>query len=191
MVYFCDDRLQKNRVSKQLHKPVIALILSSSIYAHAAIVSDDDERRIEVRSGSSADNSNAYIRPSSNNTGHRPGVTMLDGANAASSDSMQGLIAQKQQSFSLSSRVCLYKNKRVNMNQRDFAHSRTGSNTRYNTANNTHNSAYSDFSSMDFNAWLNTNRYRATQVTEYRNYLSARVGSRKCTTIIPITKDRS
>ncbi|WP_045452850.1 hypothetical protein [Psychrobacter sp. JCM 18903] len=95
---------------KQIHKPMLALLMcASSISVHAAIISDNSERRIQVRQGSS---SNAHIRPSTNNTSYNSGVTMLSG------DSMQGLIAQKQLDFDFDDSLSIEENKRMNVNRR-------------------------------------------------------------------------
>ncbi|MGP4864562.1 D-Ala-D-Ala carboxypeptidase family metallohydrolase [Psychrobacter sp. T6-5] len=152
---------------------------SISVHAasvHAAIISDNSERRIEVRQGS-GDTSNAYISPSNNISNQRPGVTMLSGANTSNGDSMQSLIAQKQRDFEIDASLSIEENKRVNVNQRRPTYNTTYRNNSYSTANNTYNSANNDLTSMDFNAWLNSNSYRARQVAEYQRYLSARVGA--------------
>lgn len=154
---------------KQIHKPMLALLMcASSISVHAAIISDNSERRIQVRQGSS---SNAHIRPSTNNTSYNSGVTMLSG------DSMQGLIAQKQLDFDFDDSLSIEENKRMNVNRRAPAYNTTYSNNSYSTANNTYNSTYTDSISMDFNAWLNSNSYRARQVADFQRYLNSRVGA--------------
>ncbi len=161
----------------QVKKPILALVICmSSISVHAAIISDNSERRIEVRQGS-GDTSNAYISPSNNVFSQRPGVTMLSGANTSNGDSMQSLIAQKQRDFDIDASLSIEENKRVNVNQRRPIYNTTYRNNSYSTANNTYNSANNDLTSMDFNAWLNSNSYRARQVAEYQRYLSARVGA--------------
>ena len=144
------------------------LMCASSISVHAAIISDNSERRIQVRQGSS---SNAHIRPSTNTTSYNSGVTMLSG------DSMQGLIAQKQRDFDFDDSLSIEENKRMNVNRRVPAYNTTYSNNSYSTANNTYNSTYTDSISMDFNAWLNSNSYRARQVTDFQRYLNSRVGA--------------
>jgi len=160
----------KTHTYRQICQPIITLILcAGSISAHADIISDDSERRIQIRqSNSTSDNSNAYITPSINRSNQRPGVTMLSGVNTSSGDSMQNLIVQKQRDFEIDARLSIEENKRVNIVRRGAA---------YSTANNTYNGAYKDSTNMDFNAWLNSNSYRAKQVTEYERYLSSRVGS--------------
>ncbi|GAF61240.1 LOW QUALITY PROTEIN: hypothetical protein JCM18903_1226 [Psychrobacter sp. JCM 18903] len=154
---------------KQIHKPMLALLMcASSISVHAAIISDNSERRIQVRQGSS---SNAHIRPSTNNTSYNSGVTMLSG------DSMQGLIAQKQLDFDFDDSLSIEENKRMNVNRRALLIITTYSNNSYSTANNTYNSTYTDSISMDFNAWLNSNSYRARQVADFQRYLNSRVAA--------------
>ena len=164
----------KKHPYRQIHKPIIALLMcASSFSVHAAIVSDNSERRIQIRHGSSAgsSSSNAYIRPSTNTTSHNPGVTMLSG------DSMQGLIAQKQRDFELDASLSIEENKSMNVNRRPPAYNTTYSSNSYSTAKNTYNSNYNDSMSMDFNAWLNSNSFRARQVADYQRYLNSRVGA--------------
>lgn len=152
---------------RQIQKPIIALLVcASSISVHAALLSDSSERRIQIRQGNSTNSSNAYIRPSTNTSNHSPGVTILSGANTG--DSMQGLIAQKQREFVPNASVSIQENKQVSIGRRPPA---------FNTASNTYNSANNDLSNMDFNAWLNSNSYRAQQVSEYQRYLITRVGA--------------
>ncbi|MBE0407062.1 D-Ala-D-Ala carboxypeptidase family metallohydrolase [Psychrobacter sp. AOP22-C1-22] len=163
----------KKPIYKQMHKPVIALVIcASSISAHAAIISDNSERRIQIRHGSSADSdsSNAYISPSARSNanqkgGYSGGVTMLSGADRVSGDSMQGLIQQKQREFEFDASLSIEENKRVNTNKGTPRH-----NTTYSTSSN-------DFTNMNFNAWLNSNSYRARQVNDYKRYLGSRVGA--------------
>lgn len=164
----------KNPVYRQIQNPLIALLLCvSSVSAHAAVLSDSSERRIQVRHSSNTDSSgNAYIRPAPNTSNYRSGATILSGANATGGDSMQGLIAQKQREFAPSSSLSIEESKQVNINRRSPV-----SNTTYNTANNTYSGANNDYNNMDFNAWLNSNRYRAQQVAEYQRYLTSRVGA--------------
>ena len=164
----------KNPVYRQIQNPLIALLLCvSGVSAHAAVLSDSSERRIQVRHSSNTDSSgNAYIRPATNTSNYRSGATILSGANATSGDSMQGLIAQKQREFAPSSSLSIEESKQVNINRRSPV-----SNTTYNTANNTYSGTNNDYNNMDFNAWLNSNRYRAQQVAEYQRYLTSRVGA--------------
>ncbi|MDE4454134.1 MULTISPECIES: D-Ala-D-Ala carboxypeptidase family metallohydrolase [unclassified Psychrobacter] len=166
----------KKQAYGKIHQPIIALfICASSISAHAAIISDNSERRIQIRHGNSATNSstNAYITPSSREAGHSGGVTILSGgesgSNRLSGDSMQGLIQQKQREFEFDASLSIEENKRVNTNKRTPSY-----NTTYSTGSNN----YNDFTSMDFNTWLNSNSYRAGQVANYQRYLNSRVGAR-------------
>ena len=154
----------KKQVYGQIHKPIIALfICASTLSAHAAIISDNSERRIQIRHGSSATNNstNAYITPS--NQQANSGVTMLSG------DSMQGLIQQKQREFEFDASLSIEESKGVITNR---------GTPRYNTTYSTGNNSYNDFTSMDFNTWLNSNSYRAEQVANFQRYLNSRVGAR-------------
>ncbi|WP_201536130.1 D-Ala-D-Ala carboxypeptidase family metallohydrolase [Psychrobacter immobilis] len=161
----------KNHSYRQIHKPIIALLVyTSSISVHAAIISDNSERRVQVRQ----DSSNAYIAPSTNTSSYRAGATILNDTNA---DSMQGLIAQKQRDYPLDASVSIKENKQVSITRRAPIYKTTDSNNRYNTANNTYNSTNNDSNNMDFNAWLNSNSYRAKQVGEYQRYLASRIGA--------------
>lgn len=158
----------KNHTYRQIQKPIIALLVyASSISVHAAIISDNSERRVQVRQGSS----NAYITSTSS---YRAGATILNDTNA---DSMQGLIAQKQRDYALDASVSIKENKQVSITRRAPVYNTTNSNNRYNTANNTYNSTNNDSNNTDFNAWLNSNSYRAKQVGEYQRYLASRIGA--------------
>ncbi len=155
----------KKQVYGQIHKPIIALfICASTLSAHAAIISDNSERRIQIRQGSSATNNstNAYITPSKQQAGYSGGVTMLSG------DSMQGLIQQKQREFEFDASLSIEESKGVITNR---------GTPRYNTTYSTGNNSYNDFTSMDFNTWLNSNSYRAGQVANFQRYLNSRVGA--------------
>ncbi len=146
---------------------MIALcICASTLSAHAAIISDNSERRIQVRQGNSVNNSgNAYIKPSRQVSPHNAGATVLSGS---SGDSMQGLIQQKQREFEFDGSLSIEENKRFNSNM---------SVPRYNTTYNTGNNNYNNYSSTDFNTWLNSNSYRASQVASFQRYLNTRVGA--------------
>ena len=161
----------KPRSYRNIQQPIIALLVcASSISVHAAIVSDNSERRIQIRQSSSG---NADIKPTTSGSSYSPGVTMLSGENATSGDSMQGLIAQKQRDFNLDARLSIEENKRVNINRRAPTYSTDHNHNGYGTTDNN----YNDAASMDFNVWLNSNSYRAKQVAEYQRYLSSRVGA--------------
>lgn len=167
----------KKQVYGQIHKPIIALfICASTLSVHAAIISDNSERRIQVRQGSSVNNSsaNAYITPSAQRAPYNAGVTILSGS---SNDSMQGLIQQKQREFEFDGGLSIEENKRVNSNV-GVPRYNTTYNTGNNNYNNNNNNNYNNYASMDFNTWLNSNSYRASQVANYQRYLSARVGAR-------------
>ncbi|WP_350557671.1 D-Ala-D-Ala carboxypeptidase family metallohydrolase [Psychrobacter sp. CAL346-MNA-CIBAN-0220] len=162
-------------------KPTIALLIGiSSVSVHAAILSDDSERRIQIRHGSSNDSSTVYIAPSTTATiSNSAGVTML---NEQSSDSMQGLIQQKQREFEFDAKLSIEENKRVNVKRGGSRYSSTDRNTSYNaTSYRTENNSYSSYSSyvdMNFNAWLNSNRFRAQEVANYQRYLSSQIGAK-------------
>ena len=157
----------KKHLDRQMHKPMIALcICASTLSAHAAIISDNSERRIQVRQGNSVNNSgNAYITPSRQVSPYNAGATVLSGS---SGDSMQGLIQQKQREFEFDGSLSIEENKRFNSNM---------SVPRYNTTYNTGNNNYNNYSSTDFNTWLNSNSYRASQVASFQRYLNTRVGA--------------
>ena len=155
---------------RHIQQPMIALLVcASSISAHAVLISDNSERRIQVRQGS-----NVYIEPSTNGSIHSPGVTMLSGDNATNGDSMQGLIAQKQRDFNLDARLSIEENKRVNINRRPPTYGTEHNHDGHDTGNNDDNEAVS----VDFNVWLNNNSYRVKQVAEYQRYLSSQVGTK-------------
>ncbi len=165
----------KNSVFRQIHKPLVVLfICASSLSAQAALLSDSSERRIQIRQGNNTDSINAYISASTNASNHSPGVTMLSGAN--NGDSMQGLIAQKQRDFTPNANISIQESKQVNINRRKPVYSTTYN--KYSTANNAYNGINNDSSNISFNAWLNSNSYRAQQVAEYQRYLTTRVGAR-------------
>ena len=157
-------------------KLVITLLVfassASSVSVHAAIISDNSERRIEVRHGSSSSNnsgsSNAHITPSTASANHSAGVTILNG------DSMQGLIQQKQREFKFDAKLSIEESQRVNTNRRTPSYNST-----YSTSNNTYNTynTYNNSASIDFNTWLNSNSYRSQQVASYQRYLSSQVGA--------------
>ncbi len=147
-------------------KPVIALLVCvSSVSSYAAVLSVDSERRIQVRYNSN-DNSNAYITPAT-----------INNSQQLSGDSMQGLIDQKQRQYEFDAKLSIEENKRVNINPRTPTYNTRYSTTpSYSTSNNNYK-AYNDFTSMDFNSWLNSNSWRAGQVASYQRYLSSRLGA--------------
>ena len=160
---------------KYIYQPIMTLMIcASSIPVYAAVISDNTERRIQVRQGNDVgDSSNAYIAPSANAMSQRSGVTMLSGASA---DSMQSLIAQKQRDFETDSSLSIEENKRVNVVRRTPTYNTVYNNNRYSTSNNTYSRAQDDATNMNFSAWLNSNSYRAGQVAEYERYIGSRIG---------------
>ncbi|MBP2280823.1 hypothetical protein H4W00_001636 [Psychrobacter sp. PL19] len=152
-------------------KPVIALLVcTGSISVQAAIISDNSERRIEVRYGSNSNSgsSNAYIAPATGAVNDSAsGVTILS-SNRLSGDSLQGLIQQKQREFEYDAKLSIEESQRVNINRRTST---------YNTTYSTNNNSYNNPVAVDFNSWLNSDRYRAQQVNNYQGYLSSQVGA--------------
>ncbi|WP_227679706.1 D-Ala-D-Ala carboxypeptidase family metallohydrolase [Psychrobacter frigidicola] len=149
-------------------KPIVALfILSmSSVSVHAAILSQSSERRIQVRQ----DSSSVYINraPIVNKSTSNANVR----GDKLTSDSLQGLIQQKQREFEFDAKLSIEESKRVNVNKRPSVYNDT-----YNTVYSTGNNDYSSVASMDFNSWLNSDRYRAQQIASYQRYLSTQVGA--------------
>lgn len=152
---------------------------ASSIAGHAAILNDSSERRIQVRQGHS--NNQVYVQPS--NSANR--VISSDNS-VLRGDSMQGLITQKQREYDFDAKLSIEENKSVNVRKpsdntiyRSDTYSSTNNNlSRYNTANNTYsNSTYYSRPDLSFNAWLNSNSYRAQEVASYQNYLSSQIGA--------------
>jgi hypothetical protein len=143
-------------IFKPMIRPTLALFMcASSIGAQAAILSDNSERRIEVREGRADTSSNTDMHMNMN-----------------SGDSMQGLIEKKQRQFEQDNRLSIEESKRVYSNKRQPTY-----NTTYNPPYSAANNSSSYNSSMDFNSWLNSNRYRAQQVANYQRYLSSQVGA--------------
>ena len=128
---------------------VILTLCASSLSVHAAILSDNSERRIQIR------HSNGGVKVLND--------TKLDTQKVIRGDSMQGLIAQKQRDFGIDASLSIEESKRVHVNRRSPI---------YHTASNPHN----DFASMNFTAWLSSNSYRAGRVAEYQRYLGSRIG---------------
>lgn len=151
-------------ISTVVKPAIVLLICATSISSYAAILSEDSERRIQVRYGN--DNSSAYISS---------GSTATTSINQLTGDSMQGLIEQKQRQFNSDSKLSIKESQRVNTNQIMPTY-----NTRY---SNTFAPSYSTNDNMttdsdrDFNSWLNSNSWRAQQVSSYQQYLSSRLGA--------------
>ena len=153
-------------------KPIITLFIMgmSSVSVHAAILSDNNERRVQVRQSSS----NAYIKPAT--TVNKTVIPMLTN-NTFSSDSMQGLIEQKQRQFDFDAKLSIEESKRVNTKTRPSVY-----NPIYNTtydpvySTNSNSNSYGN-AAIDFNSWLNSNRYRAQQIANYQRFLSSQIGA--------------
>lgn len=152
-------------------KPTVVLsICVSSISAYAAVLSVDNERRIQLRSANNnTDTINAYITSATANESLRSGTT--------SSDSMQSLIEQKQQQYEFDAKLSIEESKRVYVNSPRYV---TSYPTSYGSNNNNrygYNSNDTASMNMDFGSWLNSNSWRAEQVNNYQRYLSARLGA--------------
>ena len=160
---------------------LVVVIGVGSANVHAAILSDNSERRIEVRHSSGVDgSSNAYIssKPVANN---KAGVTIYNDAssNRISGDSLQGLIEQKQRQYNFDGKLSIEENKRVQINKPSSYYGTTyrdDSSGNYSTNNNTYN-PYRNTTIIDFNSWLNSNSYRAQQAASYQRYLSSQIGA--------------
>lgn len=158
--------------------------------ANAAIISDDSERRIYIRDG--AGGSNVHISPSYNAPSSDPMNAII---NQTNTDSMQGLINQKQRDFEFDAKLSIEENKRIKISpptsQRyNTTYSQPSYNTRYSTpANNAGGfDSSNDFDNydndygftgraMDFNSWLNSSSYRSQQVSNFQRYLGMQVGA--------------
>ena len=138
-----------------IKKSMIALaVCASSVGAQAAILQDNSERRIQIRQGTAvtsnySSNSNQAL---------------------SSDDRMQGLIKQKQREYNFDANVSIEENKRVYINK---PRASNGYNNSYSTSDN----YYSNATAMDFNTWLNSNRFRAQEVANYQRYLSSQIGA--------------
>lgn len=155
------------------------VVCMSGISAHAAIISDNSERRIEVRYGSSSsvntNSSNAY-RPSTAVTNNNAGGTTILRADRVSGDSMQGLIQQKQREFEYDAKLSIEESQSVNIIRRTPSYNTTY-NTTYSDGYSTSNNNYNSATGADFNSWLNSDRYRVQQVNNYQRYLNSQVGA--------------
>ena len=151
-------------------KPIITLFIMgmSSVSVHAAILSDNNERRVQVRQSSS----NAYIKPAT--TVNKTVIPMLTN-NTFSSDSMQGLIEQKQRQFDFDAKLSIEESKRVNTKMRPSVYNPIY-NTTYDPVYSTNSNSYGN-ATIDFNSWLNSNRYRAQQIANYQRFLSSQIGA--------------
>lgn len=162
-------RIWQARVKSTIKPALMLLICASSVSSYAALLSVDQERRIQVRFNDN--HSNAYIN--STTTSNRQQI---------SSDSMQSLIEtkqleQEQHRYKFDAKVSITESQRVNINPRIPTYNTRYSTTpSYRTGDNRYN-AYDNFTSMDFNSWLNSNSWRAQQVASYQRYLSSRLGA--------------
>ena len=86
---------------------------------------------------------------------------------------MQGLIEQKEKEFNFDAKLSIEENKRVITSRRSPNYN-ANDNAVYNTIYNTTNYNMD----MNFNTWLNSDRFRAQQVTSFQRYLSSQVGAR-------------
>lgn len=168
-------------------KPITVLVLCvTAISAQAAILSDSSEQRIQVRPVNSYQNAEAVRNDSS----QRAGVTMLselgwsnrasrsDKGDGLYSDPMQGLIAQKQSEFQIDARLSIEESKRVQLNKTPKYRTTYGDAYNDKDSYSGANTAFNDYTSMDFNIWLNSNSYRASQIANFQNYLGTRIGAR-------------
>ncbi len=143
---------------------VVSLTCLGTISAQAAISYDNSERRIQVRYGSS----NAYVEP--NNADYAT-------PNNRSKDSMQGLIAEKDQHYQFDGKLSIDENKRIRINNPSSSDQNQYRTIYSDDDNDRDNDFEHNVLLMDFDNWLNSNRYRAGQVADYQRYLSAQVGT--------------
>lgn len=150
-------------------KLLLGAITISSLSAQAAILNDNNERRIQVRYAS--DSPQVYINPtapvSANLSYYNSPSTRLEG------DSMQGLIEQKNRQYDFDARLSIEENKGVITNRRTPTYNTTYS-TQYGSADNRF---YSSNDFVNFDSWLNSNRFRAQEVANYQRFLESRVGA--------------
>lgn len=134
-------------------RPSAALLLCACSSGYAAILSDNTERRVEVRY-SSANNPNAQVS--------YPHITPA----ANKGDRMQELIAQKQREHPFTAtdfmggQLSIEEKKRIDASGQSPYHN-----------------SYAPSISMDYQLWLNSNYYRAQQVANYQGYLNSQVGA--------------
>ncbi len=140
-----------------------AIVCSTSLQAHAAILNESSERRIQVRQGSA--NNQVYIAPASSN---------INTSRAISGDSLQGLIEQKNRQYNFDAELSIEENKRLSTPRRAPTY-----NTSYNTSYNTQygSNDYYGNSAADLQTWLGNNRFRAQEVANYQRYLTSRLGA--------------
>lgn len=149
---------QRSRVSLVGKPAALWLICAYSSNLYAAILSDNSERRIEVRYGTA---SNANAQTSS------PYLTPA--ANTNKGDSLQGLIKQKQREHPyietdfIDGRLSIEEKKRIGISAQG-------------QYNNSYNHSVPAIS-MSYQMWLNNSPYRAGQVANYQRYLNAQLGA--------------
>lgn len=143
---------------------MIALaVCSSSVVAQAAILQDSSERRIQVRQGTTATSNDSSTTKQANHLNQ----------SLSAGDSMQGLIKQKQREYEFDAKLSIEENKRVYVNRADAKNSST-----YSTTNNHYGSVHpKSLQTTDFNSWLNSIRFRAQEVANYKRYLSSQLGA--------------
>lgn len=155
-------------------KPFLSLFIFglSAATVQAAIISDSSERRVQVRQSSGT----GYISKAAPTVKNDTGIRMLS-RNEVNGDSMQGLIEQKQREFDFEAKLSIDESKRVYINKKSPAYN-TVYNTAYEPVYNTGSNIESNNATVDFNNWLNRDRYRAQQVSGYQRYLNAQLGAK-------------
>lgn len=133
------------------------VVCMTSWQVNAAILNDNSERRIQVRQV----NSQVYAAPAKSNNS----AINSNAFGNASSDSMQGLIEQKNRQYNFDAELSIEENKRVITPRR------------LPTYNTQYGNQYSGNSVADFNTWLNSNRFRTQEVANYQRYLSSQLGA--------------
>ena len=149
-------------------KPMLALAIFgfSVVSVQAEIITDSSERRVQVRSSTGTGYISKAVPKVINDTGMQ-----IVSRNEFKGDTMQGLIEQKQREFDFDAKLSIDENKRVHVNKRPPAYNtiyNTTSDPVYNTNNNT---------ALDFNGWLNRDRYRSQQVASFQRYLNTQLGA--------------
>lgn len=131
----------------------------------AAILSDSTNQRIQIRQA----NTNAPLPPA---VVINKSSTIQKNPQIRRSDSLQGLIAEKQRQYSGNLQISIEENKRISIKPaaQNQSFGQSGQNP-YQTI------YYDNSAALDFNYWLNSNRYRAQQVASYQQYLARQVGA--------------
>ena len=168
---------------KPIVKPIMTLVIVglTGVTAHAAILSESSERRVQVRQN----NNTGYIVKAAPTVNNNIGITMFSRNNVGGGgDSMQGLIEQKQREFDFDAKVSIEEKKRVNTNNISPAYNTIYNTTYdpvYSTANTNYgdsNANYSNANNIAFTSWQNSDRYRAQQVASYQYYLNSQLGAK-------------